>query len=312
MQVWNKMMTSSNRVRFFFFNVWLLFLLFFSAKTYASIGDCLVCHNNKEFEMTLDNGSTVSLYINSGKFRSSIHGKFDCVICHTDYKVNIHEQKMQESKTDNKEIDIIAKTKGRQKIVLLSCINCHKKEFNDYRQSIHGKVALEGNHDAPECIDCHGSHYIRPSDDLESTVNPSEAPTTCAKCHNEALLMARYDINTYTYITYEESFHGKKLKLGSGRVPACTSCHGVHNIRAPEDPASEVNEANRLKTCGKCHTGASAKFVLGFSHNMPSPKVDPIIFYVGLIYKWFIIIMISAMAIYVILDFFKTIFVRRS
>src|SRR5262249_9219336 len=66
--------------------------------------------------------------------------------------------------------------------------------------------------------------------------------------------------------TYLASYHGLASKLGSQVVANCASCHGVHNILPSTDPRSTINRANLIKTCGQCHPGVNARFVLDKVH----------------------------------------------
>jgi len=42
----------------------------------------------------------------------------------------------------------------------------------------------------------------------------------------------------------------------------CTDCHGVHDLRAPDDPRSKVYPVNIANTCAHCH--ADAKYMKGY------------------------------------------------
>ncbi|MGD9093754.1 MAG: cytochrome c3 family protein [Anaerolineales bacterium] len=86
----------------------------------------------------------------------------------------------------------------------LICAECHADEelmnkygistevFDTYVSDFHGKTVLfeadvpgqETN--KPVCIDCHGVHDIRSSDDPESQVMKDNLLTTCQKCHPDA------------------------------------------------------------------------------------------------------------------------------
>jgi predicted CXXCH cytochrome family protein len=52
---------------------------------------------------------------------------------------------------------------------------------------------------------------------------------------------------------YFTSVHGQRLRMGDQKVATCVSCHGVHGIRAPGDPQSQVYALNVADTCAKCH-----------------------------------------------------------
>ncbi|HUV29746.1 MAG TPA: cytochrome c3 family protein [Acidobacteriota bacterium] len=147
------------------------------------------------------------------------------------------------------------------------CVKCHADEsvtgkFTDvpdpgmiraYEQSIHGKTLLiDGNMAAPACVDCHGSHSFFPSDEPESPIYKSHIAGTCGRCHGEISE------------TYAESVHGTALAAGVLESPTCTNCHGEHNIRAHDDPASRVYATHVSTTCSDCHTSEAlvAKFGL--------------------------------------------------
>ena len=186
-----------------------------------------------------------------------------------------------------------------------SCINCHPEQWESYRDSIHARALRSGKPDAPFCSDCHGSHYILGTEDLESQINPTHVPATCASCHAVGLLMSRYDVQTNTYQTFQQSVHGRKLALGEQGVPVCTSCHGLHDVKSPKDPDSPLYAAHRPDACRKCHEGASDKFALTFKHITPSPTEEPLIYYIRLAYRIAIGLFIAVMGAYVLLDLLR-------
>jgi hypothetical protein len=51
--------------------------------------------------------------------------------------------------------------------------------------------------------------------------------------------------------------HGQRLKeRADTKVATCASCHGVHAIRPPSDPRSNVHPLRVAETCGTCHANA--------------------------------------------------------
>lgn len=79
-----------------------------------------------------------------------------------------------------------------------TCSSCHEKEainsryalpkkrFSTYMDSFHG-IALEyGMTTAANCASCHGAHDILPASDPASSVNKTNLPRTCGKCHPNA------------------------------------------------------------------------------------------------------------------------------
>jgi cytochrome b subunit of formate dehydrogenase len=65
-------------------------------------------------------------------------------------------------------------------------------------------------------------------------------------------------------------------KAGAETVANCSSCHGIHNIRASSDPKSTIHPANLARTCGQCHAGAGQRFALGQIH-VASGNGEPVV-----------------------------------
>lgn len=147
------------------------------------------------------------------------------------------------------------------------CITCHEddekiEKFDvlpesemivAYERSVHGQaLIIDGNMDAPACVDCHGSHTFLPSDDPTSPIYKTHIAATCGNCHTE---IAAH---------YTESVHGTALAEGILESPTCTDCHGEHDIKGHGDPSSKVFAVNIPKTCSACHTSEKvvAKFGL--------------------------------------------------
>lgn len=242
------------------------------------------------------------MYIDPGRFQHSVHGGLLCSQCHANMAsqpstVNAPLPTALESYT--------TKYRLGTKPAAGSCVTCHPREWESYQESIHAYALRTGKRDAPFCSDCHGSHYILGTEDMESQINPTNVPHTCASCHAVALLMARYNVQTNTYQTFQQSVHGRKVLLGARGVAVCTSCHGVHGIKSPLDPASSLYVTHIANTCRKCHKGASSEFALTFKHITPSPTAEPLVFYVRLAYRWVIGLLIGVMVIYVLLDLFR-------
>lgn len=148
-----------------------------------------------------------------------------------------------------------------------TCAKCHDSVKQEFMGSIHGQAIAKGSWQAPVCTDCHGIHGIKSHLDPNSSVSAEAlAATTCARCHEGVRLTQDFGIEAHRSSTYLASYHGLASKMGSKVVANCASCHGTHNILPSSDPRSTINQANLVTTCGKCHPGASQKFVLGKIH----------------------------------------------
>ncbi|HID08273.1 MAG TPA: hypothetical protein EYP10_14125 [Armatimonadetes bacterium] len=268
---------------------------------------CLVCHGNPRLKFKLPDGTVYQLHVNGKEFQRSVHGNFDCTQCHTNYR--IRHPRGKRSADGLSDIDITSELKvwlqhvrGHNRPAVAACIQCHRKQFEEYRTSIHAETLQRGSLDAPMCTDCHGYHYILPHQDIESSTSRANVPATCGQCHANATVMRKYGVSASTVVTYRESFHGKKHELGSQRAAVCSSCHGYHKIRATEDPNSPLHISRRAHTCSKCHKWLGQRFAVTFTHQHPTRTAKPLVYWIDIIFQWFVWIVITALLLYTLAD----------
>ncbi|HKN19320.1 MAG TPA: cytochrome c3 family protein [Dissulfurispiraceae bacterium] len=243
---------------------------------------CLACHSAMKGKIRTDGNVLIDVNVDSEKYESSVHGGFDCIICHKQFQSNPHEA----TKIGNVSQNIAAlagKLSPKAKVdpvALAACTECHSEVYKDWQESVHGNNIIDKRQaDGADCLDCHGSpHYITPKNTLSSMVNRKNVVKTCGDCHENEHLAKKYNLGSSIIERYYESFHGKKYALGHPTVPTCVSCHKSHAIKKWDDPASPVAWENRTVTCGNCHPGATRKFVAAITHK-PYGKDNPIPYY---------------------------------
>jgi hypothetical protein len=181
------------------------------------------------------------------------------------------------------------------------CARCHREGqkaavrytgpdheiINEYSESIHGKGLLKsGLVVTAMCTDCHTAHRELPHANVESSVNEKNIPKTCGKelpvcndCHN-AHKIRRTDADGFKLDimekcgrchkqiaeTYFDTYHGKVSQLGYTKTAKCYDCHGSHDILPIGDVRSHLSRQNVLKTCQKCHPGATRRFAGYLTH----------------------------------------------
>src|ERR1017187_2990504 len=147
-----------------------------------------------------------------------------------------------------------------------SCLDCHSNlpeplgvSVETYSQNIHAQKGLT-------CAACHGGDAS--SDDPEKAMSRTagwkgkierkQIPGLCASCHSDAERMKKYNpgLRVDQFQQYKTSVHGMKWAKGDAKVAVCTDCHGVHDLRAPSDPRSNVHPTNIATTCSHCHADA--------------------------------------------------------
>lgn len=201
--------------------------------------DCLACHSDATLTKDV-NGKKVSLYVDEGKLKHSIHATmFTCVDCHKDVKSLVHETPPQK----------------------IRCVQCHADAMEAYSLSTHAKASKSGKTPAANCEDCHGGvHEILAADDAKSPVNHANIPETCGRCHGQKFLMESNGVSAQPFISYQESVHGRATEHGSTKAAVCTDCHGSHKILAANEDQSSIAKFNVPATCGKCHTAVEQTF----------------------------------------------------
>ena len=185
-----------------------------------------------------------------------------------------------------------------------TCGRCHIEIYAQYKTSIHGVAVSKGIAEAPACTGCHGEHKIYDHKDPKSSVYVTHVAAQCSTCHASVSIMSKFGIEAEQVATYQNSFHGVASGFGSRTVANCASCHGIHDIRPPEDPLSMVNPKNVPATCGKCHPGANPNFALGKMHVDSHDKESGIIYYTALFFKYLTIGTMLALIAHIFLDMY--------
>ncbi len=217
---------------------------------------CGRCHGNAALAKKYGLVNVYSLYMDSiHGFAVSKEGLLvaaNCQSCHGSHHILSHNN--PESPTYKTNIPN-------------TCGKCHAGIEADYEKGIHWKAIAAGNLKAPVCTDCHTAHAIlQPTSD----VFRMQSTPICGSCHKDKLS------------TYRDTFHSQLGSLGGYvQTARCWDCHGAHDIRPASDPTSPINQANLVKTCGKCHAGANVSFVQYQPHaNAYNRRLNPALYYI--------------------------------
>ncbi|OFV81940.1 MAG: hypothetical protein A2W26_09025 [Acidobacteria bacterium RBG_16_64_8] len=242
---------------------------------YLDENNCLACHGDPSLSKQRADGTSISLYIDTEELPQAVHRYQDCTACHTN---NPHEVQTPLTKLSQAE----------------KCGSCHRYQYNQYMESVHGIPQPGGNSDPATCADCHSAdsnpHNVVRVLEPKATTYPKNIAETCGKCHNNPELMDKYGIVEKVYDTYMRSFHGKAMDLAPGNATirqldtaTCVNCHGAHNVTAVDDPAAPVaGMDNLLATCQLCHRDAGPEFVKGFmGHKAANSEFLPEVYWGG-------------------------------
>jgi predicted CXXCH cytochrome family protein len=206
----------------------------------------------------------------------------------------------------------VKKPDSPRSLISTTCGQCHTNIYAEYKDSVHGGALIqEDNPDVPVCTDCHGVHNIH---DPRTEQFRIAQPDLCAGCHANAELMSKYNLPANVYNLYRLSWHGVDVSVYKARWPTiwhdsavCSDCHGVHNIRKTEDPASMVSSQNLLGTCQKCHPKAGPNWVGAWTgHHEISLSRTPFLFYTQAFYTSFTPFVLWLSIIYIVLQIVRS------
>jgi cytochrome b subunit of formate dehydrogenase len=266
-----------------------------------SNSDCLDCHGDKTLNKTNAAGKAISLFVDVAKYTNSVHRTNACVSCHGDvtakhpddnvtpravscaichadqsesYKGSAHALALKAGKTGaatcvdcHSKHDVLSHNAPGSPLhftqLAKTCGECHPEVAEQVQQSVHGKAVARGDREAATCTDCHAEHRI---EDLRHSSPIKISEQICSRCHASERISTKYRLPPDRVKTFMESYHGLASQYGSTRAANCASCHGVHLILPSADPRSLISTNNLVKTCGKCHPGATENFALAKIH----------------------------------------------
>ena len=183
--------------------------------------------------------------------------------------------------------------------VAATCGQCHPDVEIDYRESIHGRALEAGVTDSPTCTNCHGEHLIlSPGDPDADTYSRKLATETCGACHDDPIIIAKYDLEGGVVGSYVDSYHGWASRRDYESAATCVDCHTAHSVLPEEDSASTIHPDNVVATCGQCHDNADVKFAASYTHTAASITKNPVNRLIRSIYIVLIIVVIGGMVLH--------------
>jgi len=269
----------------------------------AEIADdtCLQCHSDNTLTKTNKSGKEVSVFVEPSVLKASVHKTKSCAACHSDitekhpddqvavkpvecrrcheshsatYEASAHGIAL---KSGNDTAPVCADCHGRHNVLpphapasplhfsnlAKTCGQCHVQESEDVQASVHGRAAAQGERNSATCIDCHNEHQI---ESLKGASAYKISIEICSKCHASASINAKFHMPNDRVSTFLGSYHGLTVQGRTTGAANCASCHGYHKILRSTDANSSVNKSNLVKTCGRCHPGATENFAFSRVH----------------------------------------------
>src|SRR6185369_4202689 len=201
---------------------------------------CLGCHGQQGFQPPVTPGEPRFPTVLTDRFLGSVHGKRQCVECHTNIKkvphdpvevkvscVNCHEQKLDEAKDEERKDDV-AKLQAVVDMV------------GRYMKSVHAQPnKTDQSRTNATCYNCHEAHYIYPKGSPNRNWWRLNLPYACGQCHAKQLE------------AYKTSVHGQEALLnGNPKAAICSDCHTTHDV---QNASLDTTRLLITKNCGSCH-----------------------------------------------------------
>lgn len=243
---------------------------------------CGVCHGNPTLAKQHGLANVYGLYMDSiHGFAVSKEGLLvaaNCTSCHGSHGILSHNDPKSPTYRTN---------------IPGTCGKCHVGINEQYQAGIHGQLVAKGNPNAPVCTDCHTAHTI-----LEPTSSEFRMQSTpvCGNCHRDK------------FSTYRDTFHSQLGLLGGYvQTARCWDCHEAHEILPASNPRSPIAPANLIVTCGKCHAGANASFVLYQPHANPrNRRLSPALYFIRLFMNLLLASVLTFFLIHTVLWLFRS------
>lgn len=303
----------------------------------------MLCHQYFGLSGFNDKGQFKIHYINEDMHKRSPHGVLECKDCHAGIKEVPHKNVKPVNCTVECHIDEPSRKRPYS----------HKSVAKLVDKSVHAKKDKDGKlkkyqKDYPSCRDCHdqplyrtlatmaNSHesvsersisrcsschekdfsekyFVHVATRLQRQTNPINRIEVCSGCHGEKGMLERHKMDD-TVSSYKETFHYKKLRLGSEKTPDCIDCHAHstngHIIKSKKDPSSPTHKKNVGKTCQQadCHEKADVKLAGFQTHVTYEFGKYPLQYILLLFFKIVMTIVLYSFLIMVFLELLRRLF----
>jgi predicted CXXCH cytochrome family protein len=221
-----------------------LLLIFYSgASAVSQPGEdsalCLGCHESKDMSLTFKNGEKLQLFVDKHGLASSVHKNLSCSNCHG-FSMDNHPHKP---------------FKGKRNFSAAASELCRK--CHNFKKGVHARML--GALKETLCVDCHGSHAIKPV---------SDNADACYGCHKYGVSMTYRDGSGASLMMDPDV-----LKASVHSKLRCTDCHFGFSAREhPQRSFMNKRDFTIVSTeiCRRCHFDKYTKTLEGIHFNIMS------------------------------------------
>ena len=234
---------------------------------------CQSCHGELEFlrqhVATLPDAE--QLHVPAELLTGSAHGDMTCADCHSGFRTYPHPEvsTTRSCASCHREVSDTWDTGLHALDGGATCLDCHgthdvlpaavlkspagARAIRQACASCHyepGASRSDPHADSVSCAACHAPHGTMPAEDDRSSIHPLNQAATCGACHAD--VAAAWSDDVHGHAVAPLSLPGGRVPEGASRAepPACSSCHGSHDMLVPSDAGfgREITER-----CAHCH-----------------------------------------------------------
>lgn len=259
--------------------------------------ECLECHE-AEFKARKKGQPKEWVGVRPEIFAASVHGKLNCVECHTTIKeaehpsdlppaecASCHEKspakhafhpRIALSPVPEGKDTLCQECHGTHEMVAVkqkefaftdskqaeSCGRCHESAQKDFLASAHAATpAGQKNRITPDCLTCH-KERIASEGTQQSNYELKVAQTKlCESCHvDNAEVAGKSNLGAKFVASFDRSVHGAALQAGHAESAGCVDCHGAHAMNKAAVAGAKISRLHITETCAKCHRKQAKEF----------------------------------------------------
>lgn len=251
--------------------------------------ECMDCHE-AEFKAPKKGEPKVWIGVKPEAYAASVHGKLDCVECHTTITEAPHDSKLPAVSCLACHEDTAAKHAFHPRLALnpvpagqdtdckachgthetvgakhadftftatrqtKSCGQCHEEAAKAYQASAHAYRPGTGARVNPDCLSCHRENVTKADPALAAGTLKLAQVKLCESCHvSNAEVAGLSHLGAKFVSSFDQSVHGAALVDGKADAASCVDCHGAHAMNKAAVADAKVNRIHLTETCAKCH-----------------------------------------------------------
>jgi cytochrome b subunit of formate dehydrogenase len=201
---------------------------------------CLGCHGQEGFAPAHKPEPGSPPPILKDRFIGSVHGKRNCVECHTNITKVPHEKVQVQVSCVNCHRDLLDAAQDEEKPDQIAKMSAVVQMIDRYTKSIHAQPSkVDQSRTNATCYNCHEAHYIYPKGSPNRNWWRLNLPYACGACHTKQLE------------AYKTSVHGQEALInGNPKAAICSDCHTTHDV---QNASLDSTRLLITKNCGSCH-----------------------------------------------------------